>query len=90
MLKLPSELVITQVETLHQDLLQELNSNDDISLDISDVVSADTASIQLLCALQKHLLTIQHKIIWVGSSAALAHTINQLGISHYLTIERNS
>jgi anti-anti-sigma regulatory factor len=87
MLKLPSELVITQVETLHQDLLQELNSNDDISLDISDVVSADTASIQLLCALQKHLLTIQHKIIWVGSSAALAHTINQLGLSRYLTIE---
>ena len=90
MLKLPSELVITRVETLHQDLLQELNSNDDISLDISDVVSADTASIQLLCALQKHLLTIQHKIIWVGSSAALAHTINQLGLGHYLTIERNS
>ena len=90
MLKLPSELVITQVETHHQDLLQELNSNDDISLDISDVVSADTASIQLLCALQKHLLTIQHKIIWVGSSAALVHTINQLGLSHYLTIERNS
>ncbi|WP_341218852.1 STAS domain-containing protein [uncultured Pseudoalteromonas sp.] len=90
MLKLPSELVITQVETLHQDLLQELNSNDDISLDISGVVSADTASIQLLCALQKHLLTIQHKIIWVGSSAALAHTINQLGLGHYLTIERNS
>lgn len=90
MLKLPSELVITQVETLHQDLLQELNSNDDISLDISDVVSADTASIQLLCALQKHLLTIQHKIIWVGSSRALAHTINQLGLSHYLTIEINS
>lgn len=90
MLKLPSELVITQVETLHQDLLQELNSNDDISLDISDVVSADTASIQLLCALQKHLLTIQHKIIWVGNSGALAHTINQLGLGHYLTIERNS
>ena len=63
MLKLPSELAISQVETLHQDLLQELNSNDDICLDINDVISADTASIQLLCALQKHLLTIQHKII---------------------------
>ena len=71
MLKLPSELAITQVETLHQDLLHEINSNDDICLDINDVISADTASIQLLCALQKHLLTIQHKIIWVGSSEAL-------------------
>ena len=87
MLKLPSELAVTQAETLHQDLLHELNSNDDICLDISDVISADTASIQLLCALQKHLLTIQQKIIWVGSSEALTHTINQLGLSQYLTIK---
>ncbi len=90
MLKLPSELAITQVETLHKDLLQELNSNDDICLDINDVISADTASIQLLCALQKHLLTIQHKIIWVGSSEALTHTINKLGLSQYLTTESKS
>ena len=33
MLKLPIELAITQVETLHQDLLQELSANDDICLD---------------------------------------------------------
>ncbi|ASM51447.1 hypothetical protein PESP_a3669 [Pseudoalteromonas espejiana DSM 9414] len=87
MLKLPSELAIMQVETLHQDLLQELNSNNDICLDISDVVSADTASIQLLCALQKHLLTIHHKIVWVGSSDALQNAINQLGLNQYLTLE---
>ncbi|MEL0647519.1 STAS domain-containing protein [Pseudoalteromonas agarivorans] len=87
MLKLPSELAITQVETLHQDLLQELNSNDDICIDVSDVRSADTASIQLLCSLQKHLQTIHHKIIWVGSSEALTHTVNQLGLSHYLILE---
>ncbi|GAA59725.1 hypothetical protein P20652_1589 [Pseudoalteromonas sp. BSi20652] len=90
MLKLPSELVITQVEILHQDLLQELNSNDDICLDISGVISADTASVQLLCALQKHLFIIQHKIIWVGSSEALTHAIKQLGLSKYLTIESKS
>ena len=90
MLKLPNELAITQVEILHQDLLQELNSNDDICLDISDVISADTASIQLLCALQKHLLTIQHKIVWIGSSEALVHAINQLGLSQYLITESKS
>ena len=28
MLKLPTELAISQVETLHQDLLQELSAND--------------------------------------------------------------
>ncbi|KPM81300.1 MULTISPECIES: STAS domain-containing protein [Pseudoalteromonas] len=87
MLKLPIELAITQVETLHQDLLQELSANDDICLDISEVTRADTASIQLLCALQKHLLSVQHKIIWVGESKPLQQAITSLGLSHYLVLE---
>jgi anti-anti-sigma regulatory factor len=82
-LKLPSELAVTQVETLDQDLIHELNDNDDICLNITAVRSADTASIQLLCALQKHLLTLHNKIIWVGSNA-LSHAIKQLGLSDYL------
>lgn len=44
MLKLPNELSIVHVEVLHQDLLSELNNSRDICLDISDVMSADTAS----------------------------------------------
>ncbi len=87
MLKLPAELAITQVENLHQDLLQELHSNDDVCLDISEVARADTASIQLLCALQKHLLCVQHKIIWVGQSEPLKNAINRLGLSEYLILE---
>ncbi|WP_166111324.1 STAS domain-containing protein [Pseudoalteromonas sp. Z9A5] len=87
MLKLPNELAITQVEILHQNLLLELNSKDDICLDISDVIFADTASIQLLCALQKHLLTTHHKIIWSGKSDVLTHAINQLGLNQYLILE---
>jgi anti-anti-sigma regulatory factor len=51
------------------------------------VTRADTASIQLLCALQKHLLSVQHKIIWVGESKPLQQAINSLGLSHYLVLE---
>lgn len=87
MLKLPAELAITQVEHLHQDLLLELKSNDDICLDVSDVARADTASIQLLCALQKHLLRVDHKIIWLGQSEPLQKVINRLGLNNYLTFE---
>ena len=87
MLKLPAELAITQVEHLHQDLLQELHSNDDVCLDVSEVVRADTASIQLLCALQKHLQCVQHKIIWVGQSEPLKNAIDRLGLSEYLVLE---
>jgi len=86
-LKLPNELSIVQVDVLHQDLLSELNNSRDICLDISDVMSADTASVQLLCALQKHLLTINQKIAWVGSSDALKNVIEQLGLSEYLASE---
>ncbi|HCV03150.1 STAS domain-containing protein [Pseudoalteromonas sp. SSMSWG5] len=87
MLKLPTELAITQVESLHQDLLHELSANDDICLDISEVTRADTASVQLLCALQKHLLSVHHKIIWVGESEPLQQAINSLGLGHYLVLE---
>jgi len=86
MLKLPTELAINQVESLHQDLLQELKSNDDICLDVSDVARADTASIQLLCALQKHLLSVDHKILWLGESEPLQKVISRLGLSNYLII----
>ncbi|MGB1292855.1 MAG: STAS domain-containing protein, partial [Pseudoalteromonas sp.] len=72
---------------LHQDLLNELSGNDDVCLDISDVTRADTASVQLLCSLQKHLLSVQHKIIWVGQSDALKSVITQLGLSEYLVLD---
>ena len=48
---------------------------------------ADTASVQLLCSLQKHLLSVQHKIIWVGQSDALKSVITQLGLSEYLVLD---
>lgn len=87
MIKLPAELAINQVEILHQDFLNELSGNDDVCLDISDVTRADTASVQLLCSLQKHLLSVQHKIIWVGQSDALKNVITQLGLSEYLVLD---
>ncbi|MFY8326693.1 STAS domain-containing protein [Pseudoalteromonas sp. ZZD1] len=90
MLKLPEELAITKVEFLHQDLLNELSTNDDVCLDISDVSRADTASIQLLCALQKHLLSVHHKIIWIGQSEPLKNAINQLGLNEYLILDNEN
>lgn len=90
MLKLPSELTIIHVEVLHQDLLNELTQNNDICLDINDVVSADTASVQLLCALQKHLLTSAQKITWVGCSHALMESAELLGLANYLALNSNN
>ncbi|MCF6435493.1 STAS domain-containing protein [Pseudoalteromonas sp. MMG022] len=87
MLKLPSELAVSQVEELHQHLLQELETDQDVCVDVSEVSRIDTASIQLLCSLQKHLFTVSHKIIWYGQSQALSHAVEELGLTDFLALD---
>jgi anti-anti-sigma regulatory factor len=53
MYQLPAELVINSVSELKETLLDLLSKQSSIELDISQVTRADTASIQLLCSLQK-------------------------------------
>ncbi|NOU52760.1 STAS domain-containing protein [Pseudoalteromonas sp. JBTF-M23] len=86
MLKLPSELAINQVEELHQQVLHELAVEQDVCVDISEVTRVDTASIQLLCALQKHLLTVSHKILWHGHSQAFSNSVEELGLTEFLAL----
>jgi anti-anti-sigma regulatory factor len=87
MLKLPSELAVSQVEELHQLLLHELAGEQDVCLDISEVTRVDTASVQLFCALQKHLHSVSHKILWHGESQAFSHAVTELGLTEYLALE---
>jgi ABC-type transporter Mla MlaB component len=87
MLKLSPELTISQVEELHQQLSHELHVERDVSIDISEVTRADTASIQLLCALQKHLLNSHHKIIWHGQSTAFNNAVDELGLIAFLALD---
>ncbi|KAF7769051.1 hypothetical protein PCIT_a3596 [Pseudoalteromonas citrea] len=87
MLKLSPELTISQVEDLHQQLRQELHVEHDICIDISEVSRADTASIQLLCALQKHLLNINHQIVWHGQSTAFHNAVDELGLIKLLALD---
>ncbi|AUJ71539.1 MULTISPECIES: STAS domain-containing protein [Pseudoalteromonas] len=84
MLKLPPEMAINHVESLYHQIFQDSMETSDITIDISEVQRADTASIQLLCAVQKHLLSLEHKIVWHGESDALAQAVNELGLTHYL------
>lgn len=88
MFKLPSELAINQVEDLHREVLHELEIEQDVCIDISDVVRADTASVQLLCALQKYLLSINHKIIWSGESKDFNAAVDELGLTEFLAINK--
>jgi len=89
MFQLPEELQINNVAKLHQSFIELLDEGNAIEIDINQVVQADTASVQLLCALQKHLLSTQHKIQWHGKSDALSASAKALGVLTFLEIEQS-
>ena len=63
-----------------------LHAEHDVSIDVSDVLRVDTASIQVLCALQKHLLEINNGIRWHGESQALNKAVDELGLTGLLAL----
>lgn len=85
-MKLKSKLHISEADELAQALVSSLESSEPIILDISDVNDADTASIQVLCALQKSLSLTENKIEWTGISQPLADAAKQLGVQDILNI----
>jgi len=86
-MKLPSKLHISEVEKLRQDLDAILDSPDTVTIDISDVESTDTASLQVICALQKSLALTHNKIAWEGSSKAFKDAADMLGVTEFLSLQ---
>lgn len=88
MFKLPEQLIINHVEDLYSQLgkLVESGDEDAITLDVSDVMKADTAGLQLLCVVQKSLNETGHKITWYGKSEALNSTAKMLGVFECLQL----
>ena len=86
MYQLPSELVINSVSELKTILLDLLSKQPTIELDVSSVIRADTASIQLLCSLQKNLAETQQKIVWHGKSDALLSAAKTIGVQDFLAL----
>lgn len=86
MYQLPSELTTSSVSELKVTLLDILTTKTVIELDISSVLKADTASIQLLCSLQKSLAETQQNIQWHGKSDALFVAAKTLGVQGFLAL----
>jgi len=63
-----------------------LEKSGEITLDVSKVESIDTASIQVLCALQKSLAVTDTRINWSGKSEALVRATNTLGVTEFLCL----
>ena len=87
-MKLSNTLHINTVVQLHESLMSLLETDDEVCLDISDVEAVDTASIQVLCALQKSLLASKGKIKWRGTSETLLKATQLLDVATFLDLER--
>ena len=85
-MKLSSKLHISEVEGLTEQLNEVLDSAQPVYIDVTEVNSVDTASIQALCSLQKSLATTGSSINWVGSSQVFKKAADTLGVSEFLCI----
>ncbi|GAB3000970.1 STAS domain-containing protein [Psychrosphaera aestuarii] len=85
-MKLASKLHISEAEQLSASLLNLLSTDQKICIDISEVNDADTASIQVLCALQKSLSATNNAISWQGKSSVLSNIAQQLGVKEFLNL----
>ena len=81
MFKLPAQLTIAQVDDCKAQLLIEIDENDIISFDDSDVTSIDTVGVQLLLAAVTYIASQNKELNWSSSSSAIQQSVKQLGLN---------
>jgi anti-anti-sigma regulatory factor len=81
MFKLPAQLTIAQVDKCKTQLLQEINENDDISFDDSEVTSIDAVGIQLLLAAVTYIASQNKELNWNSQSSVIQESVKQLGLN---------
>jgi anti-anti-sigma regulatory factor len=81
MFKLPVQLTIAQVDDLKAQLLIEIDKNDVITFDDSDVTSIDTVGVQLLLAAVTYIASQNKELNWSSTSSAIQQSVKQLGLN---------
>jgi len=81
MFKLPTQLTIAQVDNCKMQLLKEIDENDVISFDDSDVSNIDTVGIQLLLAAVTYIASQNKELNWNSSSSVIQESVKQLGLN---------
>ncbi|WP_036231965.1 STAS domain-containing protein [Marinobacterium litorale] len=85
-IELPSELCISEVESLKLQLLEALSQAEDVDLDGAGVERIDTAGIQLLVALSKLVETQGGCMQWRQASSTLVEAASELGAGDQLNL----
>jgi len=82
-------LDIAQVTQWHASAMQQLaNINGDITIDVSSLQKIDTAGIQLLTSIVRHVESRGNKVIWSELSPAFINAATLLGLHDTLGMKR--
>jgi anti-anti-sigma regulatory factor len=81
MFKLPTQLTIAQVDDCKAQLLIEIDKNDVITFDDSDVTTIDTVGVQLLLAAVTYIASQNKELNWSSTSSAIQQSVKQLGLN---------
>jgi anti-anti-sigma regulatory factor len=81
MFKLPAQLTIAQVDDCKAKLLIEIDDNDVISFDDSELTNIDTVGVQLLLAAVTYIASQNKELIWISTSSVIQKSVKQLGLN---------
>jgi len=79
LVKLRGDLHISNAEDLRKALIVELASTSALVLELSEVDSCDSASLQLLCSLKKSAEACGKVVSVTGQSTAMVDTCSMIG-----------
>jgi anti-anti-sigma regulatory factor len=81
MFKLPAQLTIAHVGECKDKLLVEIDNNNNISFDDSDVTIIDTVGVQLLLAAVTYIALQNKELNWSSTSSVIQKSVKQLGLN---------
>ncbi|MFT6901483.1 MAG: anti-anti-sigma regulatory factor [Colwellia sp.] len=81
MFKLPTQLTIAQVDDCKNQLLLEIDKNDVINFDDSEVTHIDTVGVQLLLAAVTYIASQKKALNWSSTSYVIQERVKQLGLN---------
>jgi anti-anti-sigma regulatory factor len=81
MFKLPTQLTIAQVDDCKNQLLLEIDKNDVINFDDSEVTHIDTVGVQLLLAAVTYIASQKKTLNWSSTSYVIQERVKQLGLN---------
>ncbi|MGB0936008.1 MAG: STAS domain-containing protein [Colwellia sp.] len=87
MIKLPNELTIAHVDQYKATILAEIDQQETIELDDSDLERLDTIGVQFILAVVTYIHAQGKQLSWNSTSKALKDSLIQLGINDDLVMQ---